>query len=284
MSKLRKLVSQKIKELFGNNSELIERIISPTIGINLISGKITNSNFYCCKSKIGGFPDIENDFVWPMADELPLTFLCQINLSEAITNDVSLGLSGMLYFFVANSEVDRYPESVRHIKVIHKDELSNKKRLVNKNIVPIPEYFVDFFESYTIPSYQEKIMTTNNFYNLYYHSIEELDEFISEITDKEDEFITHSMLGEPNAVQGAVRTDWGARSIFPTDYFDENLPHYLDQADEIGSKYVLLLQLDLTDDRIKLSNYGDACLYFGIHKDDFLKKDFSKVILVTQNT
>ena len=53
------------------------------------------------KSKIGGKPYLPKDFVWPYYQELPLSFLAQINLEEvkALDKDNLLPDKGMLYFF-----------------------------------------------------------------------------------------------------------------------------------------------------------------------------------------
>ena len=53
------------------------------------------------KSKIGGKPYLPKDFVWPYYQELPLSFLAQINLEEvkSLDKDNLLPDKGMLYFF-----------------------------------------------------------------------------------------------------------------------------------------------------------------------------------------
>lgn len=53
------------------------------------------------KSKIGGKPYLPKDFIWPYYQELPLSFLAQINLKEvnSLDKDKLLPSKGMLYFF-----------------------------------------------------------------------------------------------------------------------------------------------------------------------------------------
>ncbi|MEO8397129.1 MAG: DUF1963 domain-containing protein, partial [Chloroflexota bacterium] len=52
-------------------------------------------------SKMGGSPDVPQDFEWPMWNDLPLTFIAQIRLSDANSFDEEdlLPEKGVLYFF-----------------------------------------------------------------------------------------------------------------------------------------------------------------------------------------
>jgi len=48
----------------------------------IISTEFNNNSELVDKSKIGGKPYLPKDFVWPYYQELPLSFLAQINLEE----------------------------------------------------------------------------------------------------------------------------------------------------------------------------------------------------------
>src|SRR5690348_4717874 len=52
-------------------------------------------------SKMGGSPDVPEVFAWPRWNDLPLTFIAQIRLSDAKLFDVEdlFPAGGMLYFF-----------------------------------------------------------------------------------------------------------------------------------------------------------------------------------------
>ena len=66
-----------------------------------ISTELNNNSEIINKSKIGGKPYLPKDFVWPYYQELPLSFLAQINLEEvnSFDKDKLLPSTGMLYFF-----------------------------------------------------------------------------------------------------------------------------------------------------------------------------------------
>lgn len=91
MSEREKLV-EKMKEIWSR------------IGKNeiLMTHEITDEELPVGCSKIGGDPDVPQDFVWPVrADERPLSFLAQVNLDDAAKLDVDrlLPSSGLLSFF-----------------------------------------------------------------------------------------------------------------------------------------------------------------------------------------
>ncbi len=58
------------------------------------------------ESKMGGDPDLPEDFQWPYWNEEPLTLLIQVNLSEMNRFSASkfLPKEGMLYFFYDHNQ------------------------------------------------------------------------------------------------------------------------------------------------------------------------------------
>ena len=52
-------------------------------------------------SRIGGVPDVPPDFKWPVRNEVPQSFIAQLNLEEVHPNDTHgvLPSRGMLWFF-----------------------------------------------------------------------------------------------------------------------------------------------------------------------------------------
>ncbi|MEH3115206.1 DUF1963 domain-containing protein [Pedobacter terrae] len=288
MLSIKKIVD-KIDELFDGQARLILDLISPAIGIRMQNQstreawpKLVDDAFI--QSKIGGMPDIGEDFIWPEINNLPLTFLGQINLTKASMFNPDLQLRGILYFFVANCKSEDYSELINNIKIIYLENVNPKDLLGYKASEQDSGYPVEFYQHYTLPSYQEKIIRNNNIYSTVLDEMDELEWYISELTYGEKDFTRHHMLGDPNAVQGSVRMFWGAAVVKPEDIYYEKINEYMDSAEEIGDEFVLLLQIDLCDKRISLPNYGDNCLYFGIHKDDLKCKNFNKTKLVIQST
>ncbi|WP_412468771.1 DUF1963 domain-containing protein [Pedobacter sp. KLB.chiD] len=290
MLSLKSLIDNKINELFNEQASLIYRLISPAIGIQLLDQNLpgmvsreTVQNFV--KSKLGGMPDVADDFKWPAVDDLPLTFLGQINLSETSVFSSELPRTGVLYFFVANRKSEAYESLISTFAIIYaeSDELKNKRH--KKDSEDNGSYFIKFQQHYTLPSYQEKIIQDSNFYTKVQDKLEELKDYISELTSGDGDYCNrHHMLGEPNAIQGAVRMFWGAAIARPKDIYNEELHAYMELAEQIGDEFILLLQVDLCDKRIDLPNYGDNTLYFGIRKEDLLARNFGNVKLVIQNT
>lgn len=58
-------------------------------------------------SKLGGLPDLPQDFQWPYFGTKPLTFIGQFNLSDVSAHDVNgmLPTQGLLYYFFEADEV-----------------------------------------------------------------------------------------------------------------------------------------------------------------------------------
>ena len=114
------------------------------------------------KSKIGGKPYLPKDFVWPYYQELPLSFLAQINLEEvkALDKDNLLPDKGMLYFFyeLETEEWGFKPENKGCSKVLYFEDTSNFE-LINfqkdmKDYCEVPEFKVSFKSNISLPSYE----------------------------------------------------------------------------------------------------------------------------------
>ncbi len=282
---IKMLIDDKINELFGYNNRQIQKLLSNSIGIRLYQKMIPpNTDSDPIRSKIGGVPDIGDDFIWPVIDNLPLTFLAQINLDDIKDYSLELPFKGVLYFFVANKSSEDYTQVVQNIKIIYKEDSKRNNKRSGTESEGFEEYLIEFYRHFTLPSYQERMIHDNTFYSTLLDELSELEEYISEVTFGDEDYTRHHMLGDPNAIQGSVRPFWGASIIEPEDVYYENSTAYWNKAEKIGDEFILLLQIDLSDDRIALFNYGDNCLYFGIHKKDLENKNFNNVKLVIQNT
>ncbi len=62
-------------------------------------------------SKFGGAPDVPEGFAWPLWNDLPLSFIAQINLTELAPFDIEnrLPSSGLLSFFYCLNEDGDWP-------------------------------------------------------------------------------------------------------------------------------------------------------------------------------
>uniref|UniRef100_UPI00404A6D33 DUF1963 domain-containing protein n=1 Tax=Gelidibacter sp. TaxID=2018083 RepID=UPI00404A6D33 len=276
---MKKLIYQKISELFPNDSEKIKNLLSFSIGLEIDMNNQTEK----LKSKFGGFPDVKEGFEWPYIESRPLTFLCQINL-EQISNYVStLPKNGIIYFFIAPLDEEEYPKVTNMIKVIFEEKNDFQPVNFDFEFPALDEFSISFYEHYTIPSYQEREILEYNFDYETSNSIDELQCFINELTHS-DECISHHLIGYPNAVQGSVRIFWASKLLNPFDNYFEEIDKDLQKFQKVGDDFELLLQINLEDDRINIPNLGENCLYFGILKQDLLEKKFDRVKLVIQST
>ena len=105
---MKKIIYQKISELFPNDNEKIKNLLSFSIGIDID----INSQAQKLKSKFGGFPDVKEGFVWPYMESRPLTFLCQINLEQISNYGSDLPKNGIIYFFIAPLDEEEYPKVI----------------------------------------------------------------------------------------------------------------------------------------------------------------------------
>ena len=117
-----------------------------------ISTKFNNNSEIVDKSKIGGKPYLPKDFTWPYYQELPLSFLAQINLEEvsSLDKDKLLPDKGMLYFFyeLETQEWGYSPQDKGCAKVFYFENTTNFT-LINfpedmEDYYKIPEFKVNF--------------------------------------------------------------------------------------------------------------------------------------------
>jgi hypothetical protein len=82
--------------------ELADDIVKHAIVV--VEGEMLEAKAQIGESKIGGCPDLPESFPWPCEEDeedMPLAFLCQINLAEVHEHDLHTRLpqKGMLWFF-----------------------------------------------------------------------------------------------------------------------------------------------------------------------------------------
>ena len=162
-------------------------------------------------------------------------------------------------------------------------EKKNLQRAQSANDLMLSERNLKFFQHYTFPSYQDHEMEVLS------HKGIELDDFIDENEFEIRELLLgnvdtpcHQILGQPLALQGTVKYWWAAEhSKFAAPYSEKQKTELC----EMEKKFHLLLQIDLENENLDIQNYlGDGMAYFGIHQDDLEIQDFSKALLVIQNT
>ena len=180
------------------------------------------------KSKIGGRPYLPKDFVWPYYQELPLSFLAQINLEEvkALDKDNLLPDKGMLYFFyeLETQEWGYSPQDKGCAKVFYFEDTSNFE-LIDfpedmEDYYKIPEFKVNFKSNISLPSYEdfdnlnedEKILEKYKTHKNFKDFEDKLFDEYSEIYDEYMESIeSHTkLLGYPDIIQNSMEEECAA--------------------------------------------------------------------------
>ncbi|MBQ8540299.1 MAG: DUF1963 domain-containing protein [Clostridia bacterium] len=244
------------------------------------------------ESKIGGKPFLPADFVWPQFTskddnvKRPLSFFCQINLSDVAFYDKDnlLPKDGMLYFFY---ECESFcwgfdPDDKGAARVFYYENTNGFSLIDFPNDLDesyqMPEIAVKFTAKSSYPMYEEfnSLSDLNCEWEKYDNMLEKLG--INLDTDPYD----HKLLGYADIIQGEMlseceRVTRGLYSGTVESY--QNTPE--DEACDIIEKakdWTLLLQLGTisTDDFEWM--FGDCgMLYFYIKKQDLVAKNFDNV-------
>ncbi|MBQ3109577.1 MAG: DUF1963 domain-containing protein [Clostridia bacterium] len=244
------------------------------------------------ESKIGGKPFLPADFIWPRFTSKddnvnrPLSFFCQINLSDVAFYDKDnlLPKSGMLYFFY---ECDSFcwgfdPDDKGAARVFYYENTNGF------SLIDLPE---DLEEGYIMPEIAVSFMTKSS-YPRYeeFDCISDLkcewekyDSVIEKLgVDFDSDMYDHKLLGYADIIQSEMLSECErvTRGLFSgTVESYRNTPE--DEACDIIEKakdWTLLLQLGTisTDDFEWM--FGDCgMLYFYIKKQDLLAKNFDNI-------
>lgn len=253
------------------------------------------------KSKIGGRPYLPKDFVWPYYQELPLSFLAQINLEEvkSLDKDNLLPNKGMLYFFY-ELETEEWGYELKNkgcAKVFYYEDTSNFE-LIDfpedmEDYYKIPEFKVNFKSNISLPSYEdfdnlnedEKILEKYKIHKNFKDFEDKLFDEYSEIYDEYMESIeSHTkLLGYPDIIQNSMEEECAAVTrgfnMGGIDYPKK----YKEEIKKASKDWILLFQMDTVESDNYELIFGDCGhIYFWIKKDDLANKNFDNVWLILQ--
>jgi uncharacterized protein YwqG len=260
-----------------------------TNSIRMNSSVIEEGKIPIGHTKIGGRPDLPSHLQWPNKDGKYLSFIAQINLNEIpmVKNEfLELPAEGLLCFFYdAEEQPWGYdPEDRGRWKVVY---IEKTDELVRRGL---PEELsqegafetckVEFSIQTTLPSWESILIDQLNLdedeTDLYLELIEKVFEY-----NGSDASI-HRFLGHPDHLQGEMQLECqlASNGLYVGDSTGyENPRRMLLQPDAIS--WNLLLQID-SEEEIGMT-WGDVGrIYFWIHEDDLIKKDFNNVWLVLQ--
>ncbi len=283
-----KINANKAKNYIAELERFLKSIEKNEIVMQPIkSGKVTKAD----ESKIGGLPYLPEDFEWPaytFTDDgitRPLSFLCQINLSEVkpFDKDNLLPPSGMLYFFY-ECEAFKWgfdPEDIGSARVYYFENTdgfaSHKLPEDLADEYKMPEILVKFSSRSSYPRFEEL-----ECYSDIECDFEEYDEMLATLgVNVEDDPEDHKLLGYADIIQNEMLTECErvTRGIYcgnPEGYRDSS-PEVADEIAASAKDWTLLLQLYTieTDDFEWM--FGDCgMIYFYIRKKDLKEKRFDK--------
>lgn len=283
------ILKKKQPPLKTDNSYIkseINRLIKNEIIMEVDDGLEELSPDAC---KIGGKPFLPDDFLWPTFTSTedhvtrPLSFFCQLNLSEVaeLDNENLLPDHGLLAFFY---ECESFcwgfdPKDKGAAKVYYFEDTTGFKPFdIPKELDEMyimPELGIQLKMEKSVPSFEELEMHSNLTcdYDEYENAINELDENI------EIFYEGHKILGYADVIQGEMLTDCerASRGLYSGDPESfQNTPD--DVKVDIQNKanqWMLLLQLSTIEKDDFEWMFGDCgMLYFYIKKEDLVNKRF----------
>lgn len=233
--------------------------------IKIIKNKVKEEQLPLGFSKIGGLPDLPEDWEFPSYNNRSLSFLGQFNLNEIkpYNAENNLPISGILYIFYDVVEQPwGFEEDEGCFKVLYfeGDEKELKRKEYpeeTEDYFPLPVFKVTFTNKLTLPEYPEDMEFSNEEEENY---SEMRHEFIQPSDEDGNYEKAHYMLGYPFSIQN--------------DVFDE--------FDLKPEEAVLLLQLDSDEEDLKLLWGDSGIIYFCIDKTSLANKQFDKVQFTLQ--
>ncbi|NQT83733.1 DUF1963 domain-containing protein [bacterium] len=225
-------------------------------------------------SRIGGLPDVPDDFVWPSWKGKPLSFLCQLDLSEIPRDfpDPGTPRSGFLYVFYdqEQSTCGGHPKEKGSWYLHYSDRWRSVARAqppkgLRKEFIYKRKH-IRFCTVYTYPDAQDPRVATLGLSDAQLGQYEELCFLVF------GERPMHHLFGYPSPIQSS---NMGLEC--------ELASHGLHCGGEIGrEQWTLLLQLD-TDDDTEMMWHDDGRLYFWIKKKDLKEKRFEDTWMLLQS-
>lgn len=259
-----------------------------------ITTQKANKSKIIYRSKFGGNPAVPVGFEWPRFDigdcddetaNIPLSFLCQINLEEICVYDKEnlLPKKGLLLFFY---ELDSMycgfdPEDKGSFRVYYFEDVSQLVEMDiptdMENEYKVKEYDLSFSAKKSYPSYEE--------FDCCHSDIEYSWNDYSEMLDQKgynSEIERHKFLGYANLVQGEMLTNCEitSRGLCMN---EKNCKNISEDVKNAATDWILLFQMASIQDTDYELLFGDlGNIYFYIRKQDLKECNFDKVWFILQ--
>lgn len=243
------------------------------------------------ESRLGGAPDVPDDFEWPSRDGAPLSFLAQIDLAEVSSLDLP-PTGWLLFFYEADEQPWGFePQDAGGARVIYvdgprsalrrRDEHGVEGRLFEACSIRL-QSAIDLPDLWDSVLAQAGLEVDDDQQEAYLEVQNELAGRPRRPLDVDD--LYHHVLGNPQLVQNDMRREceavtkgfkWSDPDIHQSVVVQSLLA-------EAPARWRLLLQLD-TDEAGPSWIWGDTGrIYFWIRRDDLAGRVFERVWLVLQ--
>lgn len=278
---------EKVKVINEELKKVITSLCKNEIVINIDEFKKVESKK---SSKIGGKPYLPRDFIWPTYKSYddnitrPLSFICQINLSELneFDKDLILPKKGMLYlFYECESMTWGFdPNDKGSTRVFYYEEIDGfaeldlPKEIESHNI--FPEIYIEFESRKSYPMTDEF-----EFYSDLEYDFDDYDNILEDLgVDLDDE--NSKLLGYANILQGEMSTECErvSRGLYCGDSlsYENTEDEVKHEINDEASNWILLFQIGTINKRNFEWMFGDCgFLYVYIKKSDLLEKNFSNI-------
>ena len=261
----------------------LEALMSNSVRVT--STALTEGELAVGASKLGGAPDLSDEVVWPLMADVPLSFVAQINLSEAQSFDTDklLPSSGMLYFFFdANQQVyGSDPADRAGWKVIYSaiDKTLLKRRTFPDKL-PAQARFspcaVTFSAEVTLPQRPNLLDKTLDWND---HERKAYSDLMAAFPSAEDRsLLHHRLLGHSDDLQD----DMHLQVQLVSHGFKDDQSAKAAALAAGANDWLLLFQLD-SDSNAHMQWASTGLLYYWITRQDLQAHNFDGVWVVLQS-
>lgn len=235
-------------------------------------------------SKLGGTPDLPDAVQWPMMADVPLSFVAQINLTDAqsLDTDKLLPASGLLSFFYdANQQTyGSDPADRAGYKVLYTADTSTLKRRPFPDALPEAARFsacsLTLSSEVTLPQRPNLLDDKLDWNDIERKAYSDM--MVAFPSEADHQQIHHRLLGHSDDLQDDMHLQ---AQLFSHGLTDDQSPEAASLL--AGAKdWVLLLQVD-SDPNANMQWASTGLLYFWISRQDLQAGNFDKGWVVLQS-
>lgn len=253
---------------------LVDHLVRPSV--RLIPNRSPNTVPPPQASKLGGVPDVPPDFVWPVSDGVPMSFVAQINLQDiaAFDSAVALPKQGMLALFY-DASGETYGDQLSDRDGWQVAFFTDPTYLVSASPPTASQFRVASFtcnEELTIvldPSLDLPAPLTPEQQQQYDTVVQSVSATFYQEPQR------HRMLGYPDAIQDDMRLQC---ALLTHGQRENPTPAIVRDA----QTWRLLLQID-TDEELGMRWGSSGMLYYWIPEQDMAAAVFNRGWLVLQS-